>query len=134
MSTRSYIVIKLTDKEKKKYQTTEDYMGVYCHFDGYKSWNGRILMTHYNTRTKAKDLIQRGYMSSLQRTTKESVFYCRDWHRPKDIDFFSNIDQFFQTSMISYVYLFVDNKWHYARPWKLKFRPLTMQNTVPSKD
>lgn len=135
MATRSYIVIKLTDAEKQKYNTKEDYMGVYCHYDGYKSYNGRVLMQNYNTRAKAKDLIRRGYMSSLKPTTKETTFYCRDWKRKKQIDFFSNMQFEFTDTMVAFVYLFINNQWHYARTnRKLIFRPLTMRNTVPSKD
>lgn len=133
MATRSYIVIKLTDVEKAKYNTTEDYMGVYCHWDGYRAWNGRVLLQNYNTRAKAKDLIQRGSISSLQPTIKESSFYCRDWKRKKEIDFFSDLNAYFSNCMICYVYLFDNNKWHYARTSKnLKFYPLTMSNTRPS--
>jgi hypothetical protein len=39
-------------------------LSVYHHYDGYESWLGRILTTHYNTRTKAAELIDGGDMSS----------------------------------------------------------------------
>jgi hypothetical protein len=39
-------------------------LSVYHHWDGYPSWLGRILTTHYNTRAKAAELIDGGDMSS----------------------------------------------------------------------
>jgi hypothetical protein len=56
MSTRSRIAVKLNDNEFKS---------VYCHHDGYLSWNGRILLNHYNTKEKALALIELGDLSSL---------------------------------------------------------------------
>ena len=39
-------------------------LSVYHHWDGYPSWLGRILTTHYNTRAKVAELIDGGDMSS----------------------------------------------------------------------
>ena len=39
-------------------------LSVYHHWDGYPSWLGRILKTHYNTRAKVAELIDGGDMSS----------------------------------------------------------------------
>ena len=39
-------------------------LSVYHHWDGYPSWLGRMLNTHYNTRDKAVELIDGGDMSS----------------------------------------------------------------------
>lgn len=39
--------------------------GVYCHWDGYISHNGRILQEHYNTDELAQALIAGGDISSL---------------------------------------------------------------------
>ena len=38
---------------------------VYCHWDGYTSNNGRILITHYNNEERARELISQGDISSL---------------------------------------------------------------------
>lgn len=40
--------------------------GVYCHWDGYISHNGRILLEHYNTDELAQELIAGGDISSLR--------------------------------------------------------------------
>ena len=55
MATRSRIGIELSDGS---------ILSVYHHWDGYPTWLGRILNTHYTTREKVEDLIAGGDMSS----------------------------------------------------------------------
>ena len=54
MSTRARIGIELKNGS---------ILSVYHHYDGYESWLGRILKTHYNTRQKVAELIDGGDMS-----------------------------------------------------------------------
>jgi len=44
---------------------TDKIVSVYCHWDGYPSYNGKILLDNYNTLDKVKDLVSGGDMSSL---------------------------------------------------------------------
>jgi len=55
MATRSRIGIELSDGSV---------LSAYHHWDGYPSWLGRILKTHYNTKEKVAELIDGGDMSS----------------------------------------------------------------------
>jgi len=55
MATRSRIGIALQN---------DSILSVYHHWDGYPTWLGRILKTHYNTKEKVADLIDGGDMSS----------------------------------------------------------------------
>lgn len=55
MSTRSRIGIELSDGS---------ILSAYHHWDGYESWLGRILKTHYNSKELAAELIDGGDMSS----------------------------------------------------------------------
>ena len=55
MATRSRIGIQLAD---------DSILSVYHHWDGYPTWLGRILETHYNTKEKVAELIDGGDMSS----------------------------------------------------------------------
>jgi len=55
MATRSRIGIELQDGS---------ILSSYHHWDGYPSWLGRILKTHYNTKAKVSELIDGGDMSS----------------------------------------------------------------------
>ena len=54
MGTRSRIGIQLSD---------DSILSVYCHYDGYPSFNGKVLREFYNTKEKASELINGGNMS-----------------------------------------------------------------------
>jgi hypothetical protein len=54
MATRSRIGLELSDGS---------ILSVYHHWDGYPSWLGRILTTHYNAKSLAEELIDGGDMS-----------------------------------------------------------------------
>lgn len=55
MATRSTIIAKIDGM----------YHRIYCHWDGYLSNNGRILVENYTTHTKVKSLIRLGDLSKL---------------------------------------------------------------------
>ena len=78
MATRSTISI-VTER-------TVDGLGrtIYCHWDGYPSNNGRILLEHYKDAKKVSSLIDLGDISSLAenvRPKKEGVR--REWNSAK---------------------------------------------------
>ena len=54
MGTRSRIGIQLSD---------DSILSVYCHYDGYPSFNGKVLREFYNTKEKVSRLINGGDMS-----------------------------------------------------------------------
>ena len=54
MGTRSRIGIELSDAS---------ILSVYCHYDGYPSFNGKVLREFYDTKEKASQLINGGNMS-----------------------------------------------------------------------
>ena len=56
MGTRSRIGIQLKD---------DSILSVYCHWDGYPSFNGKVLREFYNTKEKASELINGGDCSSI---------------------------------------------------------------------
>lgn len=56
MATRSLITAKLSDGR---------FGSIYCHFDGYLSHNGQILLEHYNDQVKVDALIALGDLSVL---------------------------------------------------------------------
>ena len=47
---------------------------VYCHYDGYLDYTGRILLSHYDS-TAANMLIARGDNSGVKETLEEMNFY-----------------------------------------------------------
>ncbi len=59
MSTRSRIGIRNKDNT---------ITSIYCHWDGYPSWNGKMLLTNYTKREDVEKLIKLGNLSTLGRT------------------------------------------------------------------
>jgi hypothetical protein len=57
MATRSRIGLELKSGQ---------IVSVYCHWDGYPSFNGRVLRTHYNTEDQVRELIDGGDISALR--------------------------------------------------------------------
>ena len=45
----------------------------YCHYDGYLSYNGRLLFEAYNTPEKAKAVANAGYISGLKEDLQTSL-------------------------------------------------------------
>ena len=126
MSTRSTIAVKQSDGT---------YMTVYSHWNGYPSWNGRILLHHYQNRRKINRLIAQGYISILRenvgrkhdfnaylterdKTPAEiynwTTFYGRD-RGEKDIDAVQHtlIQSLNIDNNSEYVYVFKDGKWYF---------------------
>jgi hypothetical protein len=64
MSTRARIGLELSDGS---------ILSAYHHWDGYESWLGRILNTHYNDRQKVEELIDGGDMSSCWTEDRFSI-------------------------------------------------------------
>lgn len=62
MSTRSTIALEFADGTVSQ---------VYCHSDGYLSWNGKKLLMHYNDAFVVRDLIDNGDISVLKETIGE---------------------------------------------------------------
>lgn len=64
MSTNSNIAIKHGE---------DDYETIYCHWDGYLSWNGQLLYAFYNTPEKVQELIDGGDVSCLGMNIGEKI-------------------------------------------------------------
>lgn len=120
MSTRSFIGM---EKEKEGVKGVEL---VYCHFDGYPSGNGEILLNHYTNPEKIEELLSIGDLSSLgaeigskhdfnESPNNECNFYGRD---RGETDISSNfvsydkLEDYYKTSCCEYMYIFKDNKWY----------------------
>ena len=93
-------------------------LSAYHHWDGYESWLGRILNTHYNTKEKAAELIDGGDMSSAwtncgwqNETRPESgpMYYSeRGENCPPRID--NDIEEYFSDNE-EYAYIFRNDEW-----------------------
>lgn len=126
----------------------DEYKSVYCHYDGYLSYNGAILNEHYNTAEKVEELISHGDMSILgekidpdpsrehsfdKRQDDVCVFYHRDrgekWESVKPLEVFSEKECYIKNEQ-EYNYLFKDGKWYWRQwcegEWKDLSRTLEM--------
>jgi hypothetical protein len=150
MGTRSFIIIA---------NPKGDFTGVYCHWDGYPSHNGRLLLEHYSTKGKARELVRLGTLSSLGTRAKPldpfnhtfdnkepdtTVAYGRDrgerWEnvKPEKSDMLSDLITTASDCWCEYVYLFWNGHWSYNTIGNAKrnkaWEPLTWENTaVPDK-
>lgn len=111
MGTRSFIARMTKDNT---------YEGVYCHWDGYLSNNGQILLSCYDKTKKVKELISLGDMSSLGDTVEDCEYYNRDKgensasNMPKTEDTLEDMmDNACQVGC-EYFYLWTGEGWRYA--------------------
>ena len=111
MATRSHIAYQ--DKETNKIHM------VYCHWDGYLSYNGKVLLRHYNEYDKIVKLISKGDFSSLYEDI-ERVDYCDEHKDTKPTIYDKEQDM----AKEEYNYLFKNNKWYYCTWNEKEFKPL----------
>ena len=83
MATRAAIIMEVKGKD-------HSYEGVYLHFDGYPEGAGQMLVDHYNTDAKVKELISYGGISSLGEVIGEKQDFmstvpgqCKFYHRDR---------------------------------------------------
>ena len=119
MATRSLIGIKTSSGEV-------DY--IYCHWDGYPSHNGRILMENYTSPPQVMQLLELGDISSLGKEIGEKQDFnnvtnpdwCLSYHRDRGDDlvddrYAESEDEFRNIGYGSqYKYLFKNRKWYFS--------------------
>jgi len=110
VSTSSDII--LHDSKKNTYRS------IYCHWDGYLSHNGRILLTHYNQESLVEDLIKLGGLSELDAHTEMCIAYHRDRGEPLKITIDEDLGKHRRQD---YSYLFKGGQWFYTSggSWKI---------------
>ncbi len=102
MSTRSLIAYK---------QDNGWITSTYCHMDGYPSYNGAILLAHWNCYERAKELVSNGYISSLKFTIEDINASRADNDCPhehgSEYAFVRHANALFH----EYLYLYKDGSW-----------------------
>lgn len=101
MSTRSLIAIENTDG------TVES---VYCHWDGYVEYNGKILFNNYKTEAIVRELIAGGNMSTLGVTPRDCLAYSPIEPAETDVSVKALVDSA-KEGTIEYVYVFTKGNW-----------------------
>ena len=120
MATRAAIIIEVKG-------TNHSYEGVYLHFDGYPEGAGQMLVDHYDTDAKVKELISHGGISSLgemigekqdfssilSSSTKQCKFYHRDRGDELDIEEleYDEISKFADDCGAEFTYLYEGGVW-----------------------
>jgi hypothetical protein len=119
MATRSTIAVEHADGTVSQ---------VYCHWDGYLSHNGQILVDHYDTQEKVEQLVSLGSMSSLRPNcipdpakTHSSInpqddvttYYSRDNSEPfVEPSLYPTVDNYKRNLQCEeYDYLFTEGQW-----------------------
>jgi hypothetical protein len=92
---------------------------IYCHWDGYLSNNGRILVTSYNTIERVEELLSFGDCSSLDEDLSKCEFYGRD-RKEKDtqcreyqVGKIEKVKQITNEEGQAYDYLFFNGGWYF---------------------
>jgi len=102
MSTRSMVA----------FDNTSEVVSMRVHFDGYLSGVGHTLLHHYTTVDKVEDLMECGYVSSLE----TAIEYMPNNPNERPV-VHSNIKELiadFETSDAEYLYVFDGNEWAYT--------------------
>ena len=106
MSTRSRIAVAQDDGSVKS---------IYCHFDGYPAYNGKMLMQNYNSKSLADALVAMGDMSALDVDIEQSTFYNRDRGEELNVSIDETKEQFVEAFVDDifeeYAYLYTDGEW-----------------------
>jgi len=110
MATRSRIGVKIGNKK---------YLSIYCHWDGYPSGVGKLLLEQYDHIDKVMYLMSRGDCSSLH----QNSFYADRGETGVDCAEHTNQNDMKQEE---HTYLFKDSVWYYCSD-NGSFKKLTME-------
>lgn len=101
---------------------------VYCHSDGYPSWTGAKLLTHWNDSEAAVLLVSGGDMSQLGDDFESTIFYGRD-RGIFDVGHLDCPSEYYvedaKESGAEYIYLHTPEGWKMYEDGTETFQPLT---------
>ena len=111
MSTRSMIAVQ--DADGACY-------AVYCHFDGYVSHMGDMLVCNFNSMEKAADLVNEGELRSIMPSEDgvKLTHFEEDFEK-REIEYYNNVEEMlnlFKSSDREYIYLWDDE----VEAWKYR--------------
>ncbi len=104
MSTRSAII----------HKTETGYEGIYCHSDGYLSYNGFVLFNNFKTKEQVAGLIKLGDLSCIDRNGSATAYH-RDrgenYEDVKPIQGKSILEVSDKIGHDGFVYVFENDRW-----------------------
>lgn len=103
MSTKSSIAIQLKDGSIRS---------IICEWDGYISYNGKILYNNYNKYKIVKELIMNGNLLKLSSKIEENIY------NDNRVNEFANLNEYQLASHVKakYNYLFQKDNWYVTTP------------------
>jgi hypothetical protein len=107
---------------------------VYCHYDGYLDYAGRILLEHYDS-TAANALIARGDNSGVKETLEDMNFYSDRGEDNVSWQVAHSFDEFLEQVQgcgCEYYYVMRDGVWHAGCVYATE--GLVKNGLVPLKD
>jgi hypothetical protein len=97
---------------------------IYCHWDGYPSHNGMILLHNYLSDRDVSNLISGGDLSALGDSVENSVYYARDrGETGVDARFTQDRDHIYQEE---WAYIWDDGRW-LVKGKGSDWQPLTLE-------
>jgi hypothetical protein len=122
MGTRSTIALEFADGTVQ---------AVYCHWDGYLSNNGQILLKHYSDPFKLRDLIDLGGFSSLEATV-EGTATTAYTQRGEDLSIqkFKDIEDYYKNVYGEEYDYILSMNWEGKAQWYVRFYA-TEGNWIP---
>jgi len=107
---------------------------VYCHYDGYLDYTGRILQEHYDS-TAANALIARGDNSGVKETVDEMNFYADRGEEDVGYQVAHTFEEFLEqveSCFGEYYYVMRDGVWYAGAVYETQ--GLIKNGLVPLKD
>ena len=101
---------------------------IYCHWDGYPQYVGRLLLTHYTTESQVRDLLDLADVSELQATPQECVAYHRDRGELKAEPHTFAPGSRVRENDYAYVWDVTESRWYWCDDLELKV--LTQEDVV----
>ncbi len=115
-------------------------LAVYCHYDGGLSLNGKILLEHYHSEEKIRDLFKQGNLIYLRqniggkhnhiRTCNPEwcCFYIRDEEEDREENLFQLYscvhDLLIERTEFTYIFNPITRQWFWTTTWNEGFEPL----------
>ena len=112
MGTRSRIVLDQTLDNK-----TSNIVSMYCHYDGYMEYTGKMLLEHYSDKRSVQNLLvlTDGYASVLKETIEETI---EDSVNHEALMFHDSVHHFMndqEDSDLEFIYLFKNDEWYVSK-------------------
>ncbi len=89
------------------------YYTAYCHFDGYPSYTGKVLITAYNDIDKIKSLVGNGDFRGIVESIEDIQYYPDTDNKPTVFESFNELIDYMNRSDQEYLYIYENNEWVY---------------------